>query len=139
MAVIKLFFVQWLNITPRNAHTHDAFIISLWILSLKNYIHLFYFCFVIFQYLNISNAIGPYSYASEENKVIPPVLCIYQYKEGIIYGFNESFTFNSEIDKSKFICFYLFIFSPTNDMLIKIYQVFSFLILKVIFNYAYNY
>lgn len=30
----------------------------------------------------------------------PLKLCLYQYKEGVIFGFNESYIFNSEIDKS---------------------------------------
>ncbi len=30
----------------------------------------------------------------------PMKLCLYQYKEGVIFGFNESYIFNSEIDKS---------------------------------------
>nr|CAD7444136.1 unnamed protein product [Timema bartmani] len=48
-------------------------------------------------YANLTNAIGPYSYAEEDNTLTPPVLCLHQYKEGIIYGFNESYIFNSEI------------------------------------------
>ncbi|XP_013188452.2 mucolipin-3-like [Amyelois transitella] len=48
-------------------------------------------------YLNLSNAIGPYSYNNEDNKRVDPVFCQYNYKQGIIYGFNESYIFNSEI------------------------------------------
>ncbi|CAH0398587.1 unnamed protein product [Chilo suppressalis] len=48
-------------------------------------------------YLNLSNAIGPYSYNDENNKRVDPVFCQYNYKQGIINGFNESYEFNSEI------------------------------------------
>ncbi|XP_053606393.1 mucolipin-3-like [Plodia interpunctella] len=48
-------------------------------------------------YMNLSNAIGPYSYNNEDNKFVDPVFCQYNYKQGIIYGFNESYVFNSEI------------------------------------------
>lgn len=48
-------------------------------------------------YYNLSNAIGSYSYTAENNSVSPAVLCLYQYKEGIIFGFNESYVFDKEI------------------------------------------
>lgn len=48
-------------------------------------------------YLNLSNAIGPYSYNDENNNKVDPVFCQYNYKEGTINGFNESYEFNSEI------------------------------------------
>lgn len=48
-------------------------------------------------YNNINESIGPYSYANEDNKIIPPIFCAYYYKEGEIFGFNESYVFNSEI------------------------------------------
>ncbi|KAK9497426.1 hypothetical protein O3M35_004136 [Rhynocoris fuscipes] len=53
--------------------------------------------YAIARYKNISNAIGPYSYANEENKMVPPVICLHLYKQGIIFGFNESYVFNNEI------------------------------------------
>ncbi|XP_073998934.1 mucolipin-3-like isoform X2 [Rhodnius prolixus] len=53
--------------------------------------------YAIRGYKNISDAIGPYSYANEENKIVPPVICLHLYKEGLIFGFNESYVFNSEI------------------------------------------
>jgi hypothetical protein len=56
----------------------------------------------LFQYANLTNAIGPYSYTREDNSMPSPVLCLYQYKEGSIFGFNESFVFNSEIEKREF-------------------------------------
>ncbi|KAF9410333.1 hypothetical protein HW555_010550 [Spodoptera exigua] len=45
----------------------------------------------------LTNAIGPYSYNDESNIKPPPVFCQYNYKQGIINGFNESYEFNSEI------------------------------------------
>ncbi|XP_072947314.1 mucolipin-3-like [Epargyreus clarus] len=48
-------------------------------------------------YANLSNAIGPYSYNDENNNMPDPVFCQYNYKEGIIHGFNESYEFNSEV------------------------------------------
>ncbi|OAD62624.1 Mucolipin-3 [Eufriesea mexicana] len=48
-------------------------------------------------YYNLSNAIGSYSYTAENNSISPAVLCLYQYKEGIIFGFNESYVFDKEI------------------------------------------
>lgn len=51
-------------------------------------------------YSNLSNAIGSYSYNNENNKRPEPVFCQYHYKRGIIYGFNESYEFNSEIIES---------------------------------------
>ncbi|CAK1586494.1 unnamed protein product [Parnassius mnemosyne] len=48
-------------------------------------------------YANLSNAIGPYSYNDDNNKRPDPVFCQYNYKQGTIYGFNESYEFNSEI------------------------------------------
>jgi hypothetical protein len=79
--------------------------------------HVFIFCpfisfkiqFVtlwIFQYANLGNAIGPYSYTEEDNSMPAPVLCLYQYKEGTIFGFNESYMFNSEIDERESLIMY---------------------------------
>lgn len=53
--------------------------------------------FAVISYANLSDAIGPYSYADEDNNMIPPLLCFYHYKEGRIFGFNESYVFDSEI------------------------------------------
>nr|MBE5724902.1 transient receptor potential cation channel, mucolipin ortholog [Cucujiformia] len=50
-------------------------------------------------YSNISKAIGSYSYANEDNTMSDMVLCRYSYKLGEIFGFNESYMFNSEIVK----------------------------------------
>nr|NVI71429.1 transient receptor potential cation channel, mucolipin ortholog [Cucujiformia] len=51
-------------------------------------------------YSNISKAIGSYSYTNEDNTMSDMVLCQYLYKQGDIFGFNESYFFNSEIVKS---------------------------------------
>nr|NVI71422.1 transient receptor potential cation channel, mucolipin ortholog [Cucujiformia] len=51
-------------------------------------------------YSNISQAIGTYSYTNEDNTMSDMVLCIYSYKRGEIFGFNESYVFDSEILKS---------------------------------------
>ncbi|XP_046405641.1 mucolipin-3-like isoform X2 [Ischnura elegans] len=51
-------------------------------------------------YAHLDNAIGPYYYPNEDNEISLPVLCLYEYKEGIIYGFNESYVFNNEIIKT---------------------------------------
>ena len=59
----------------------------------------------MFQYSNLMNAIGPYSYTEEDNSMPAPVLCLYQYKEGIIFGFNESYVFNGEIEESKSVIY----------------------------------
>ena len=48
-------------------------------------------------YYNLSNAIGSYSYTAEDNSISSVVLCLYQYKEGVIFGFNESYVFDKEI------------------------------------------
>nr|NVI71451.1 transient receptor potential cation channel, mucolipin ortholog [Cucujiformia] len=51
-------------------------------------------------YANVSRAIGTYSYTNEDNTMSDMVLCVYSYKQGEIFGFNESYVFNSEIVKS---------------------------------------
>uniref|UniRef100_A0A8D9DUZ5 Mucolipin-3 n=1 Tax=Cacopsylla melanoneura TaxID=428564 RepID=A0A8D9DUZ5_9HEMI len=51
-------------------------------------------------YANLSNAIGPYSYTEENNTMDSLTFCVYQFKEGNIFGFNESFTFNSDIEQN---------------------------------------
>lgn len=48
-------------------------------------------------YSNLSVAIGSYSYPNEQNEMAPLELCLDRYKEGSIFGFNESYVFNSEI------------------------------------------
>ncbi|XP_060535789.1 mucolipin-3-like [Cylas formicarius] len=51
-------------------------------------------------YSSLSTSVGSYSYANEDNTPVDMVFCLYQYKEGIIYGFNESYIFNNEIIES---------------------------------------
>nr|MBE5724891.1 transient receptor potential cation channel, mucolipin ortholog [Cucujiformia] len=53
--------------------------------------------FAVEGYANVSKAIGSYSYTNEDNSMPDLVFCSYSYKEGDIYGFNESYVFNSEI------------------------------------------
>lgn len=48
-------------------------------------------------YSNLTNAIGQYSYNNEKNIMPDPIFCQYHFKKGIIYGFNESYEFNSDI------------------------------------------
>lgn len=54
--------------------------------------------YAITGYKNISNSIGPYSYANENNTIVPPVLILNQYRKGLIFGFNESYVFDNEVD-----------------------------------------
>nr|NVI71407.1 transient receptor potential cation channel, mucolipin ortholog [Cucujiformia] len=51
-------------------------------------------------YANVSKAIGSYSYTNEDNSMPDMVFCLYSYKQGDIYGFNESYVFNPEIVKT---------------------------------------
>lgn len=51
-------------------------------------------------YSNLSIAIGAYSYPNELNEMAPLELCLDRYREGSIFGFNESYVFNSEIVSS---------------------------------------
>nr|NVI71433.1 transient receptor potential cation channel, mucolipin ortholog [Cucujiformia] len=51
-------------------------------------------------YSNISKAIGTYSYTNEDNSMSDMVLCLYSYKKAEIFGFNESYVFDSQIVKS---------------------------------------
>ncbi|XP_031827310.1 mucolipin-3 [Nomia melanderi] len=48
-------------------------------------------------YFHLNKAIGSYSYTAEDNSVVPVTLCLYYYKEGIIFGFNESYVFDKQI------------------------------------------
>lgn len=56
-------------------------------------------------YANLPQAIGPYSFPTEDNTMAPMSLCLYRYKDGTIFGFNESYVFNPEIDT---LCVYLY-------------------------------
>lgn len=54
--------------------------------------------YAIDGYANLGEAIGPYSYPNEDNTMAPMQFCLYRYKDGTIFGFNESYVFNPEID-----------------------------------------
>lgn len=54
--------------------------------------------YAIYGFGNLSRAIGPYSYATDDNSIGRIKFCIHQYREGIVFGFNESYVFNPEID-----------------------------------------
>lgn len=51
-------------------------------------------------FYSINNSIGSYSYIAEDNSPGPVILCVYHYKEGVIFGFNESYVFNNEIKEN---------------------------------------
>ncbi|XP_044762134.1 mucolipin-3-like [Coccinella septempunctata] len=53
--------------------------------------------FAVEGYANVGKAIGTYSYTNEDNSMPDMVFCLYNYKKGDIYGFNESYVFNPEI------------------------------------------
>ncbi len=40
-------------------------------------------------------AIGPYFYPTHNNTLAPLTFCVVAYSSGVIWGFNESYTFNS--------------------------------------------
>lgn len=50
-------------------------------------------------YTNLKRSIGAYSYPTCDNIMPPMKLCLYEYREGTIFGFNESYIFNPEIDR----------------------------------------
>lgn len=54
--------------------------------------------YAVTGYGNISDAIGPYSYPNEDNSIAPIKLCLYQYRKGTIFGFNESYIFDSNVE-----------------------------------------
>ncbi|XP_018325285.1 mucolipin-3-like [Agrilus planipennis] len=51
-------------------------------------------------YINLNESIGPYSYPNEDNSLAEMKLCLYHFKTGIIYGFNESYIFDSQVEES---------------------------------------
>lgn len=56
--------------------------------------------FAFDAYSKLGETIGPYSYDSEDNKMFGMNLCLYTYKKGIIFGFNESYVFDSQIQEA---------------------------------------
>ena len=55
-------------------------------------------------YAAVARSIGPYDYPTIDNSMAPLKLCLYNYREGTIFGFNESYIFNPEIE---LVCEYL--------------------------------
>ncbi|XP_030372669.1 mucolipin-3-like isoform X2 [Scaptodrosophila lebanonensis] len=49
-------------------------------------------------YSRVNRSIGAYDYPTIDNSMAPLVLCLQNYREGTIFGFNESYIFNPEID-----------------------------------------
>lgn len=54
--------------------------------------------FAIAGYKNMNVSIGPYDYPTIDNKMAPMKLCFYSFRKGTIFGFNESYIFDPEID-----------------------------------------
>lgn len=54
--------------------------------------------YAISGYANLSRAIGPYSYPTDNNTMGPVKVCLYQYRNGTVFGFNESYIFDPQID-----------------------------------------
>ncbi|XP_005177219.3 mucolipin-3 [Musca domestica] len=54
--------------------------------------------YAINGYANMNRSIGPYDYPTKDNSMAPMKLCLYNYREGTIFGFNESYIFNPEIE-----------------------------------------
>ncbi|ALC44442.1 CG42638 [Drosophila busckii] len=50
-------------------------------------------------YDNVSCSIGPYFYPTHNNTMPPLKLCMQNYREGTIFGFNESYIFDPHIDE----------------------------------------
>ncbi|CAD7005200.1 mucolipin-3 [Ceratitis capitata] len=60
--------------------------------------------YAVLGYANMSRSIGPYDYPTKNNEMAPLHLCLYNYREGTIFGFNESYIFNPDITE---LCLYL--------------------------------
>lgn len=93
IAFSHLFLLGWDSTREINAYPPGAGPLALYKID-EFYNTLDY---AVAGYTNLSNAIGPYSYNDENNFMPDPVFCQYNYKQGIIYGFNESYQFNSEV------------------------------------------
>lgn len=50
-------------------------------------------------YANVNRSIGPYDYPTPNNTMPPLKLCLQNYREGTIFGFNESYIFDPHIDE----------------------------------------
>lgn len=55
--------------------------------------------FAVDGYGNMSRSIGPYYYPTANNTMPPLTLCMQNYREGTIFGFNESYIFDPHIDE----------------------------------------
>ncbi|KAI9581515.1 mucolipin-3-like [Glossina fuscipes] len=55
--------------------------------------------YAINGYATLNRSIGPYDYPTNDNSMAVMKLCLYNYREGIIFGFNESYIFNPEIER----------------------------------------
>lgn len=55
--------------------------------------------YAVHGYATMNRSIGPYDYPTDDNSMAPLKLCLYNYREGIIFGFNESYIFNPAIDR----------------------------------------
>lgn len=55
--------------------------------------------YAVWGYGNMSQSIGPYFYPTSNNTMPPLTLCMWNYREGTIFGFNESYIFDPQIDK----------------------------------------
>lgn len=56
--------------------------------------------YAVLGYSRLNETVGPYSYTNEDNTMSEMEFCLSQYKEGIIFGFNESYVFDSTIEWS---------------------------------------
>lgn len=55
--------------------------------------------YAVWGYGNMSQSIGPYFYPTRNNTMPPLTLCMWKFREGTIFGFNESYIFDPNIDK----------------------------------------
>ncbi|XP_034482467.1 mucolipin-3-like [Drosophila innubila] len=55
--------------------------------------------YAVWGYGNMSKSIGPYYYPTSNNTMPPLTLCMWNYREGTIFGFNESYIFDPHIEK----------------------------------------
>lgn len=58
--------------------------------------------YAVTNFCKLEEAIGPYSYTREDDTISPVQLCLFRYKQGSVFGFNESYVFNSEVGETCF-------------------------------------
>lgn len=56
--------------------------------------------YAVVGYANLSNAIGAYSYTEENDTMDTLTFCVHQFKEGKVFGFNESYVFDNNVVKN---------------------------------------